>query len=103
MTEKTEKINFRECKSEADFEECLRLQREVFAFPETEISPVRHFVVTMHAGGFTLGAFSEDDELIGFSLSVPAFLNGEKAFYSHMTAVDKSFQNCGIGEKIRYE
>ena len=80
---------------------CVNLQREVFALPEIEISPVRHFVVTKNAGGFILGAFSRD-ELIGFVLSVPAFLRGEKAFYSHMTAVRADFQSHGVGARLKW-
>jgi predicted GNAT superfamily acetyltransferase len=99
--EKFPDIEIRECKSVEELSECVRLQREVFALPEIEISPVRHFIVTNHAGGFTLGAFYEE-RLIGFVLSVPAFLKDKKAFYSHMTAVDKDFQSYGIGAKLKW-
>ncbi len=94
-------IILRECLTVEELDECVRLQREVFALPEIEISPVRHFIVTKNAGGFTLGAYS-DEKLIGFVLSVPAFLRSEKAFYSHMTAVKKSFQSYGIGTKLKW-
>ena len=94
-------IEIRECKTIEELSECVELQREVFALPEIEISPVRHLIVTKHAGGFTLGAFQEKT-LIGFVLSVPAFLRGEKAFYSHMTAVRKDFQSAGIGAKLKW-
>ena len=88
-------IQIRECRTLNELAACVDLQREVFALPEIEISPVRHFVVTRSAGGFTLGAYS-GTELVGFVLSVPAFLRGEKAFYSHMTAVSATFQGSGI-------
>lgn len=94
-------IEIRECESIDELGECVQLQRDVFALPEIEISPVRHLIVTKHAGGFTLGAFSGAD-LIGFVLSVPALLRGEKAFYSHMTAVRKDFQSAGIGAKLKW-
>ena len=100
MTRKLE-INIRECTRLEELADCVRLQREVFALPEIELSPVRHLIVTMHAGGFTLGAYHED-KLIGFSLSVPAILRGKAAFYSHMTAVDKDFQSYGIGSKLKW-
>lgn len=96
-----ETIEIRECTRLEEMAECVRLQRAVFALPETEISPVRHFVVTKNAGGFTLGAFL-DEKLIAFVLSVPAFLRGEKAFYSHMTAVDPGFQGSGVGARIKW-
>ncbi|CAN5638624.1 hypothetical protein BH20ACI4_BH20ACI4_26400 [soil metagenome] len=95
------KIEIRECETIDELSECVQLQREVFALPEIEISPVRHLIVTKHAGGFTLGAFSGAD-LIGFVLSVPALLRGEKSFYSHMTAVRQDFQSAGIGAKLKW-
>lgn len=94
-------IEIRECKTLRELAACVDLQREVFALPEIEISPVRHFVVTKNAGGFALGAYS-GGELVGFVLSVPAFLRGERAFYSHMTAVRNDFQSYGIGAKLKW-
>lgn len=94
-------IKIRECETLEELAQCVQLQREVFALPELEISPVRHLVVTKHAGGFTLGAFV-GEKLVGFVLSVPAFLRGEKAFYSHMTAVAQDFQSFGIGAKLKW-
>ncbi len=80
---------------------CVQLQRDVFALPEVELSPVRHFIVTKNAGGFTLGAF-DGEELAGFVLSVPAFVRGEPAFYSHMTGVRAEYQSHGIGAKLKW-
>lgn len=94
-------IKVRECETLDELAKCVQLQRDVFALPEIEISPVRHLIVTRHAGGFTLGAFAEE-KLIGFVLSVPAFLRGEKAFYSHMTAVARDFQSLGVGAKLKW-
>lgn len=94
-------IEIRECKTLDELAACVDLQREVFALPEIEISPVRHFVVTKNAGGFALGAFA-GSQLVGFVLSVPAFLRGEKAFYSHMTAVRAGFQGSGIGARLKW-
>ena len=96
-----DEIEIRECSTLSELAACVDLQREVFALPEIEISPVRHFVVTKNAGGFALGAFSGGD-LVGFVLSVPAFLRGEKAFYSHMTAVRSDFQSFGIGARLKW-
>lgn len=94
-------IEIRECNNFEDLSACVRLQREVFALPDIEISPVRHLIVTKNAGGFSLGAFIKN-ELVGFVLSVPAFLNGEKAYYSHMTAVRDELQSYGIGTKLKW-
>jgi len=101
MAEIENEIDIRECSTLEDLADCVNLQREVFALPEIEISPVRHFIVTKNAGGFTLGAFSQG-QLIGFVLSVPAYLRGERAFYSHMTAVKREFQGLGVGAKLKW-
>lgn len=101
MQTMTDEIEIRECKRLEELAACVDLQREVFALPEIEISPVRHFVVTKNAGGFTLGAYS-GDKLVGFVLSVPAVLRGERAFYSHMTAVNTDFQGAGVGAKLKW-
>lgn len=94
-------IIIRECQTLEELKACVALQREVFALPELEISPVRHFIVTKNAGGFTLGAYA-DGELIGFVLSVSAVLRGERALYSHMTAVRKAYQGSGIGARLKW-
>lgn len=94
-------IEIREVWEVDELAECVALQRAVFALPEIEISPVRHFVVTTRAGGFTLGAFVEN-KLVGFVLSVPAFLGNDKFFYSHMTAVSAEFQSYGVGTRLKW-
>src|SRR5438045_6491842 len=95
-------IEIRECTALDDLAECVQIQREVFALPEAELSPVRHLVVTVNAGGFVIGAF-DGDRLAGFVLTVPAFLRGERAFYSHMTGVRAEYQVDGIGAKLKWE
>ena len=94
-------VEIRECGTLDELAECVQVQRDVFALPEVELSPVRHFIVTKNAGGFTLGAYVEGD-LAGFSLSVPAFMRGERAFYSHMTAVRGEYQSHGVGAKLKW-
>lgn len=94
-------IEIRECVTLDELAECVQLQRDVFALPEVELSPVRHLIVTKNAGGFTLGAF-DGEKLAGFTLSVPAFLRCERAFYSHMTGVRPEYQSHGIGAKLKW-
>lgn len=94
-------IEIRECVTFDELAECVELQREVFALPEVELSPVRHLIVTRNAGGFTLGAF-DSGGLAGFVLSVPAFLREQRAFYSHMTAVRPEYQSHGVGARLKW-
>jgi predicted GNAT superfamily acetyltransferase len=101
MMEKPE-ILIREVETLEAMQECITLQRKVFASPDLEISPVRHLLVAKYAGGFTIGAYL-GTRLIGFVLSLPMFLENLKpAFYSHMTAVDAEFQSLGIGARLKW-
>lgn len=98
----SDQLEIRECVTLEELAECVQLQRDVFALPEVELSPVRHLIVTKNAGGFTLGAF-DGDRLAGFVLSVPAFMRGERAFYSHMTGVRAEYQSHGVGAALKWE
>lgn len=94
-------IEIRECTTIGEFTECVQIQREVFALPELELSPVRHLVVTKSAGGFSLGAW-DGGRLAGFTLSVPAYINGRRAYYSHMTAIRPEYQSLGLGGRMKW-
>ena len=96
-----EEIKIREVFEVEELAECVYLQRDVFASPDLEISPVRHLIVNRYAGGFTLGAFA-GKKLVGFVLTIPMFRGAERSFYSHMTAVAAEFQNHGIGAKLKW-
>lgn len=95
------RITVRECTTIEEFDACARLQREAFGLPDLEISPRRHLVVSRKAGGWTLGAFVED-ELIGFVHHLVAVRGDEIIGYSHMMAVSARYQNRGVGARLKW-
>jgi predicted GNAT superfamily acetyltransferase len=98
----SQEIEIRECATVADLDACVQLQKQVFGLPDLEISPRRHLIVSRKAGGWTLGAFF-DDELIGFVHHLAAVSNGgEISGYSHMMAVAAEFQNKGVGARLKW-
>lgn len=94
-------IIIREVKTIPEFHACIALQREAFNLPDLEVSPLRHFVVSHNAGGFTLGGFA-DDKLVGFVHHLVALKGKEVIGYSHMTAIAKELQNAGIGARLKW-
>ena len=94
-------VEIRECSAMDDLEGCLRIQREVFGFPELEVSPRRHLVVAREAGGWTLGAF-QGDRLVGFVNHLVGRRGNELIGYSHMMAVDAAAQNTGVGARLKF-
>jgi predicted GNAT superfamily acetyltransferase len=91
----------RECTTVEEFDQCVRLQREVFGLPDMEISPRRHLIVSRSAGGWVLGAF-EGARLVGFVLHLAAARGAEVFGYSHMMAVAASHQNRGVGARLKW-
>ena len=106
ITEKGE-IEIRECTTVEEFDACVRLQREAFGLPDMELSPRRHLIVARSAGGWTLGAFA-GEKMVGFVLNQVAVRRApetgaeEIIGYSHMMAVAKDYQNCGVGSRLKW-
>ncbi len=94
-------IIIRECQTIKDFDECVSLQREAFNLPDLEISPRRHLIVSQQAGGWTLGAFA-NEQMIGFVHHLVARRKDEIIGYSHMMAIAASQQNRGIGAQLKW-
>lgn len=92
----------RQCRTLAEFTACLKMQKEVWQFSDLDVTPLRSFVITLHSGGFTLGAFDRADKLLGFAHALAAFDQELRPyFYSHMLAVSNELQNAGIGAKLK--
>ncbi len=94
-------IVIRECLTIAELDDCVRLQRDVFGLPDLEISPRRHLIVSRQAGGWTLGAFATD-RLVGFVHHLAAIRGTEVFGYSHMMAVEREYQNKGVGARLKW-
>lgn len=81
---------------------CVELQQAVFKLPDLEISPLRHLIVSINAGGFVLAAFA-GAEIVGFVLHLVALRGDDEIIgYSHMTAISPDFQNAGVGAKLKW-
>ena len=95
-------IKIRECTTADELNRCVLLQKEVFGLPDLEISPRRHLIVSRQAGGWTLGAFA-DERLVGFVHHLAAVRPNNEIFgYSHMMAVDREYQNQGVGARLKW-
>lgn len=98
-----DEIKIRECLTIDELDHCVRLQRDVFGLPDLEISPRRHLVVSRQAGGWTLGAFTAGGRLAGFVHHLIAVRGADEIVgYSHMMAIDREYQNQGIGARLKW-
>jgi predicted GNAT superfamily acetyltransferase len=97
-----EETTIRECTTIEEFDSCICLQREAFGLPDLEISPRRHLIVSLQAGGWTLGAFV-GSRMVGFVHHLAAVRpNNEIYGYSHVMAVARDYQNKGVGARLKW-
>jgi predicted GNAT superfamily acetyltransferase len=93
-------IVVRNCHGLDELRACVALQKEVWNFTDTDLVPLRMFVVAEKVGGQVMGAFN-DNEMVGFALSVPGTRSGHVYLHSHMLAVRKDHRNSGLGRRLK--
>jgi predicted GNAT superfamily acetyltransferase len=93
-------ILVRHCRGIEEFEACVRLEREVWKSADIDVVPIPLFVVASNTGGQVLGAF-QGNHLVGFTMAIAGWRDGEPLPHSHMTAVSGAHQNLGIGRQLK--
>jgi predicted GNAT superfamily acetyltransferase len=102
----TREIEIRHCSTLAEYEECVRVERQVWG--EDIAAPSAVFVVANHTGGQVFGAFDPASEgtgggakMVGFTLALAATRNRKPFLHSHMTAVLTEFRDRGVGRRLK--
>jgi predicted GNAT superfamily acetyltransferase len=93
-------IVIRRCHGLEELRACVALQKEVWNFSDSELVPLRMFVVADKVGGQVMGAF-DGEVMVGFALSVPGTRSGHVYLHSHMLAVRKDQRNGGLGRRLK--
>jgi predicted GNAT superfamily acetyltransferase len=96
----SEGIVIRKCTTLAEFNACVRLQREVWGETDLEIEPVTGFIVAANVGGQVLGAFDRE-RLVGYTLAVVGLHRDLPYLHSHHTGVDCKYRDRGIGRALK--
>ena len=94
-------IVLRDLSSLADFRDCVRLQRDVWFFPDEEIIPASLLVVLQRYGGISLGAF-DASQMVGFVAGFLAAEDGDVFQHSHMLAVLPAYQGRRVGTSLKW-
>jgi predicted GNAT superfamily acetyltransferase len=97
---KPEQIAIRKCYELEELQACVRLQQEVWRFPDAELVPLRMFVVANKIGGQVIGAF-DGNQLVAFCLGIPGIRGRHSYLHSHMLAVRESYRNAGLGRRVK--
>jgi predicted GNAT superfamily acetyltransferase len=99
---KADGIVIRRCRGLDELRACIALQKEIWNFTDAELVPLRMFVVADKVGGQVMGAFDgNDNDMVGFALSVPGTRSGYIYLHSHMLAVRPEYRNSGLGRRLK--
>jgi predicted GNAT superfamily acetyltransferase len=94
-------ISIRALTVEKEFEDAVRLQKEIWGFNDLELLPMRLFMVASKVGGQTLGAF-DGNRMIGFCLAIPGLKPGGGSYlHSHMLGVSHEYRDAGVGRLLK--
>lgn len=97
----TQAIDIHQLSKLEEFNEAVRLQREIWGFSDVELLPLRLFVVASKVGGQVLGAF-DSGKMVAFCLCIPGLKPGGKYYlHSHMLGVLPQYRNSGLGRKMK--
>jgi predicted GNAT superfamily acetyltransferase len=79
----------------------VRIQREIWNYPDAELYPFRLFVNLGHIGGHVVGAFTSEGEQVGLVASLPAWRAGRRYFYSLLLGVVAGHEGRGLGRALK--
>jgi predicted GNAT superfamily acetyltransferase len=96
-------IEIRPLRALAELFEAVKLQQCVWGFPDSEVLPLRFFVVAKRIGGQVFGAY-DGERMAGFCLAIPGVKeNGRAYLHSHMLGVLPEYRNAGLGKRLKLE
>lgn len=94
-------IVIRDLQGFSEYNDCVDLQREVWAFPDVDIVPAAQLLVQHRWGGVCIGAFDEA-KMVGFVCGLVGWQDGELFHHSHMIAVLPAYRRRGLGEALKW-
>jgi predicted GNAT superfamily acetyltransferase len=84
----------------AEIESVLRLEKEVWAIDDADVTPLTLAVAMRAAGSILIGAY-EGKDLLGFAFAFPSLEQGRVGFHSHTLGVRPSIQSLGVGYQLK--
>ena len=84
-----------------EFSDVVRLQREIWRFPDIDLLPLRFLVVISHVGGHVFGGY-DGDRMIAICFALPGLKPGGMTYlHSHMLGVLPAYRDTGIGRRLK--
>lgn len=94
-------IMIRSLERHEEFEECVRVQEAIWGRDFSERVPTAILKVSARLGGVIMGAFADDDRMVGFVFGITGMEDGRPVHWSDMLAVLPSHRGRGIGRRLK--
>lgn len=97
-------IVIRRVNTQAEYEECIRIQDETWGAGFSERVPAAILKVAQYLGGVTAAAFDGPDttgQMLGFVFGMTGVRDGHLVHWSDMLAVRAEARNRGIGRRLK--
>ena len=94
-------VELRNVASDAEYEAAVNLQRQTWGDGFEDAVPTTIMMISQKMGGVLLGAFDENDRMLGFLYGLSGFRYGRRAHWSHMLAVTRDARGLGLGRELK--
>jgi predicted GNAT superfamily acetyltransferase len=94
-------IQIQEIQTVGQMKALEKLQQDVWEWSDLDTTPLMDFIILKELGGTLIGAF-EGERLVGFAFGFVGYDQGQIVFHSHMLAVHPTYQQCGLGLRLKH-